>query len=105
MPDPIMLTVATALAVRTGEAAVAGGPTAWASLVRLVRRRFATDPGALQSLDEARAQPSDQESVRALAGSLDQFAARDRDFDTELRTLWAQVGTVSGSLHQGATSP
>ncbi|WP_067497476.1 hypothetical protein [Actinoplanes sp. TFC3] len=93
MPDPIMLAVATAVAVRTAEAAVAQSPAAWASLVRLVRRRFSGNPHALEALAEARAQPENAESVRALANSLDYFAARDQAFDTELRALWAQVDT------------
>jgi len=116
MPDPIMLAVATALAVRTAEAAVASGPAALASLVRLVRRRFAVNDEALKTLEVAQAQPDDPASVRALAGTLDRFAAQDREFDTELRTLWAQVGdtvhehgpvvnhnsgTITGSLLQG----
>jgi len=116
MPDPIMLAVATTLAVRTAEAAVAGAPAAWGALVRLVRRRFDSSAEAVQVLEVAQARPDDAAAVEALAGSLDRFAAADREFDAELRTLWAQVGdtvhqegavvnrnsgTVTGSLLQG----
>jgi hypothetical protein len=116
MPDPVMLAVATALAVRTAEAAVTGGSVGLASLIRLVRRRFSASPDALKTLEDAQGAPNDPESVRALAGSLARFAAQDRDFDADLRALWTQVnntnhgagsvvnlnsGTISGSLLQG----
>ena len=97
MPDPIMLAVATTLAVRTAEAAVAGAPAAWGALVGLVRRRFASHAEAVQVLEIAQARPDDVEAVEALAGSLGRFAAEDREFDAELRTLWAQVGDT---VHQ-----
>jgi len=116
MADPIMMAVATALAVRTAEMAVTGGPAAWQALVQLVRRRFAGDRTALTMLAEAQAQPDDPQRVQALAGSIDRIAAADGEFDAELRALWAQVGnasqgddsvvnqnsgTVTGSLLQG----
>jgi hypothetical protein len=116
MPDPIMLAVATTLAVRAAEAVADGGTAAWSSLVALVRRRFATDEGARRALEDAQANPDDQATVQVLAGSLDRLAEQDRDFDAELRDLWTQIadaehergtvvnhnsGTVTGSLLQG----
>ena len=100
MPDPITLAVATALAVRTAEAAVSAGPAAWQSLVRLVRGRFAEAPAAQQALEAAQAQPDDADSVQALAGALDDVTSNDRSFDAELRALWAQVGSV---VHEDGT--
>jgi hypothetical protein len=109
MPDPIMLAVATALAVNSAEATVTGGRSVLRSLVNLVRRRFGADADALRAIDTV--DPRDQESVRTLANELDRVAAADPAFGAQVRSLWADLddnavvssnfGTVNGALLQG----
>ena len=91
-----MADVANALASRAADAVFDGGVNAWNALVRLVRRRFASEPDAAAVLDAAQAQPEDSDPVRALADALEHMAGADGDFDRQLRALWGQV-TVSQS--------
>jgi hypothetical protein len=114
--DPIMMSVASALAVKAAEAAAEGGKTAWDGLVRAVRARLGHDKAAAGALEEACAQPHDRAAVRILALALERIAAADAGFSAQVHELWpsAQVelsaresgtvnsntGTVGGHLIQ-----
>jgi hypothetical protein len=116
MVDPIMMSMASALAGKAAEAAVDGGKTAWGALVRTVRTRFAGDKTAAAALELAEAQPRDPARVQELAVILERIAARDSEFRASVAALWPRAsaelaaseggvinnvsGTVSGHLIQ-----
>ena len=82
MPDSLMADVANALASRAADVVFDGGVNAWNALVRLVRRRFASEPDAAAVLDAAQAQPFPPHPARALADALEHMAGADGDFDS-----------------------
>lgn len=116
MTDPVMLSVASAVAGKTAEAAVAGGKTALATLIRLVRdhlgrsRTPALPPGGPLAV------PEDAGAIAELSLALERLAGADPEFAGQLRTLWPRVqaelsvdgskiintttGTVGGHLVQ-----
>jgi hypothetical protein len=116
MADPLMLSVASAVAGKAAETAADAGKTALAALVRLVRGRLAGHETAAGTLDSARSTPEDSASVARLALALQQLAAADEEFAAQIRDLWQEVraelavredrvvnsstGTVAGHLIQ-----
>jgi len=100
MSDPIMISVASALATRAGEAIADSGKAAWAALVRLVRRRMGHDPASAAALATAMAAPENGNSIQALASALERIAADDAEFGARLRTLWRQ-SSAGLSAHDG----
>jgi hypothetical protein len=116
MADPIMTSIAAALAGKAAEAAMNGGKAAWGELVRLVRTRFGRDKVAVEVLERAESGAEDPASVMALAQELEQIAAADSGFRTRLLALWpvasaelsaedggvvnSNTGTVAGHLIQ-----
>lgn len=114
--DPIMLSIASALASKAAEAAADGGKSAWGALVRVVRARLGHDKAAAGALEAACAEPDDLAVVRVLALALERIAAVDAGFGTRVHELWpsaqaelsaqkagtvnSNAGTVSGHLIQ-----
>jgi hypothetical protein len=114
--DPIMLSVASALAGKAAEAAVDGGKNAWCALVRMVRARFSGDAQAVATLELAQARPDDAARVQDLASVLSRIAVADIEFGARVHTLWpsasaelsaqdggvvnSMTGTVAGHLIQ-----
>jgi hypothetical protein len=98
--DPIMMAVASALAGKAAEAAVESGKSAWASLMRLVRTRFARDEAATVALRALEAQPQDPVRVRELALALERINASDAEFRGQLHTLW-QSASVELAAQEG----
>jgi hypothetical protein len=114
--DPIMLSVASALAVKAADAAAEGGKSAWGALVRAVRARLGHDTEAARALEDACAQPHDLAVVRVLAMALERIAAADAGFGARIHELWpsaqaelsareggtvnSNTGTVGGHLIQ-----
>jgi hypothetical protein len=116
MTDPIMTSIAAALAGKAAEAVVDGGKAAWGELVRLVRTQFRADKTALRVLERAESWPVDHASVMALAQALERITTEDAEFRTRLLALWptasaelsaedggvvnSNTGTVAGHLIQ-----
>lgn len=91
MTDPMMLSVASAVADRAAETAVDAGRAALAALVRLVRRRLTASSAGQAALDSAASDPGDQSAVGQLAQALERAAAEDSEFAAQLRGLWPRV--------------
>ena len=116
MTDQVMLAVASAVAGKAAEAATAGGKTALAALVRLIRNHLHNDSAAARALEPPPGASVDQRSVQELARALEQAATVDLDFAARVRALWPQAqaeisahgsgtvnistGTVGGHLIQ-----
>jgi len=102
MADPVMASVASALARMAAEAAFETSRNAWRALVRLVRDRFARDDAttAVAALQAAQARPDDQVSVAELAAELDRIAGSDDEFAAGVRALWPQA-SVELSAREG----
>jgi hypothetical protein len=116
MADPLMLSVASAVAGKAAETAAEAGKTALVALVRLVRGRLAGNETGAGALDRARSAPEDPAAVARLALALQQLAAADDEFAAQIRALWPEVhaelsgragrvvnsntGTVAGHLIQ-----
>lgn len=114
--DPIMLSIASAIAGKAGEAAAEGGKSAWGVLVRVVRARLGHDKAAAGALEAACAQPDDMAVVRVLALALERISAADATFGAQVQALWpsaqaelsareggtvnSNTGTVGGHLIQ-----
>lgn len=114
--DPIMLSIASALAVKGAEAAADGAKSAWGVLVRVVRARLGHDEAAAGALEAACAEPDDLALVRVLALALERIAVADAAFGARVHELWpsaqaelsaqeggtvnSNTGTVGGHLIQ-----
>ncbi|EHR61622.1 hypothetical protein [Saccharomonospora cyanea] len=92
--DPVWEAVATALAGKAGEAAVAGGRNAWEALVKLVRTRFGDDVGTAVPSEAGEGRPAAGATVESMAHELAEAEREDPEFGRRLRTLWEQVGDV-----------
>jgi hypothetical protein len=104
MPDEMVMAIATALATRGAEAAVAGGKNALGALVRLVRRRFGTDAAATEALHAATEDPSDQAQIVRLSAMLTRIMVNDPEFDEQLRGYWGQVAGHQTADHGGVVN-
>ncbi|UOX91740.1 hypothetical protein MUY14_14305 [Amycolatopsis sp. FBCC-B4732] len=96
MPEPILISIAAALAAK--------GAT---GLYDLVKRKFAKDPAATLALEAAASAPSsDTQPIRALAERLESAGTEDREFAEALRTEWEKLpeGRVTyGGVHNTVT--
>lgn len=114
--DPVMQSIATALAGQAANALGAGGKKALEKIRDLIRRRAENDPETKTALEAADDRPADHPKVTALAERLDHLSESDPEFGTQLRAAGEQLhneltasdggvvnqnsGTVSGSLIQ-----
>jgi hypothetical protein len=80
MPEPILVSIAAALAAK--------GAT---GLYDLVKRKFAKDPKAIATLEAASSAPAGSQPVLALAERLHQTEANDQEFAGELRAEWQKL--------------
>lgn len=92
MPEPILISIAAALA---GKAAT--------SLYDVVRTKFARNKEALAELENAIEKPDDAASIEALAQRLEQAEINDDDFKGELRGEWEKLNAVQQVAH-GSTA-
>ncbi|MGW3962838.1 hypothetical protein ACWED2_23680 [Amycolatopsis sp. NPDC005003] len=92
MPEPILVSIAAALAAK--------GAT---GLYDLVKRKFAKDPTAIALLEASSAAPEDARPVTALAERLQEAEAEDGEFAEALRAEWQQVSLSRGSVHNQVT--
>ncbi|MEU8633227.1 hypothetical protein AB0C38_13725 [Amycolatopsis sp. NPDC048633] len=92
MPEPILVSIAAALAAK--------GAT---SLYDLVKRKFAKDPEATAALEAASAAPADDpQPITALAERLHQAEKDDQAFANALRTEWRTLSEsriTQGGVH------
>lgn len=105
MPDPILVSIAAALAGK--------GAT---GLYDLVKKKFAGSPQATRALDDVEGSPPDSPEVHALGEELTRAESSDPQFAADLRAMWGHVltqqradnggvvngitGTVSGNVLQ-----
>lgn len=95
MPEPILVSIAAALAAK--------GAT---GLYDLVRRKFAKNSGALAALEAASSAPEDEGPITALAERLYEAEAEDGEFSEALREEWNKLpeSRVShGDVHNSVT--
>ncbi|WP_439380178.1 hypothetical protein [Amycolatopsis lexingtonensis] len=95
MPEPILISIAAALAAK--------GAT---GLYDLVKRKFAKDPAATAALEAACGAPSGTEPVKALAERLESAEAADQEFAEALRTEWEKLPesrVTYGGVHNTVT--
>jgi hypothetical protein len=104
MPDPVLSSVAAAVAGKAAEAAVQGGKDACAALVRLIRDRFRRDKAAAAALEVARGDPADEPAVAALAQALERLAAADGDFAARIRELWPRAAAELAAAADGVVN-
>lgn len=93
MPDPVLSSVAAAVAGKAAELAVQGGKNACTALVRLIRDRLGQDKDAAAALKTAQGDPQDQPAVARLAAELERIAAADSPFVARIQELWPGVVT------------
>lgn len=87
MPEPILVSIAAALATKSAT-----------SLYDLVKRRFAGRKEAEAVLDAADDAPPDSPEVAALATHLATVEASDPAFREKLRHTWEQVSASQGGV-------
>lgn len=92
MPEPILVSIAAALAAK--------GAT---GLYDLVRRKFAKDPTAVAVLEAASAAPDDDRPITALAERLYEAEAEDGEFAEALREEWEKLPGSHGDVHNSVT--
>ncbi|WP_206786265.1 hypothetical protein [Amycolatopsis sp. MtRt-6] len=92
MPEPILVSIAAALAAK--------GAT---GLYDLVKRKFAKDPQAIALLEAATAAPEDTQPITALAERLHEAEAADGEFAEALRAEWQQISLDRGSVSNQVT--
>jgi hypothetical protein len=90
MPEPILVSIAAALAAK--------GAT---GLYDLVRRKFAKNPPAIAALEAAAAAPEDDRPIAALAERLSEAEVEDAEFAEALREEWSRVSP--GDVHNSVT--
>lgn len=107
MPDPIVTSIAAAVAAKSAEVAVQGGKDACTALIRVIRERFRHDKIAAAALESVRRSPDDEEAVASLAQVLERVASADAGFAGRLRELWprveAELSASKGGVVNSAT--
>ena len=88
MTDPIMLSVAGAVAGKAAEALTEGGKNALAALVRLIHSRLGHSDAAMRALEPVTSGAADPAIVHELAQALERTAAADPGFAAQVRALW-----------------
>jgi hypothetical protein len=77
MPEPILISIAAALAGRGAS-----------SLYELVKNKLANRPTAIAALESAKGKPEDSPEVVVLADHLHQATTEDPGFRDQLTTTW-----------------
>jgi hypothetical protein len=102
--DPIMLSIASAVAGKAAETVTEGGKSALAALVRLIRGRLRGNSAATRALESAPGTSADQSAVHALTRALEQAATADPEFAAHIRELWPQVRTEISAQDGGTVN-
>ncbi|MGH3253328.1 MAG: hypothetical protein ACRDOI_44895 [Trebonia sp.] len=90
MPDPITMTIATAIASQTAQTLTARATSALAEIVRRITRKFRDQPADLAALADAQDHPDSAERVSSLAEALHRAILGDPVFAQEITALWTQ---------------
>ncbi|MGH3426114.1 MAG: hypothetical protein ACRDQZ_00815, partial [Mycobacteriales bacterium] len=86
MPEPVLVSIAAALAGKGASA-----------LYDVVKKKFAGSPEATAALAYAQDNGPDSPQIHALAAELARAESSDHEFAADLRAVWGQV-----SVHQRA---
>ncbi|MEU1644305.1 hypothetical protein ABZ422_17370 [Micromonospora zamorensis] len=112
MDDPILTAIAVALSTRAVEGMADAGRAAFASLVRLIRRKAGDHPGLQTSLVAEPTSATADDRAVALRRALVDAAAQDPLFDQELRRRWEifhqttlRADTVTNTVSGRVTGP
>lgn len=93
MPDPVLVSVAAALASK-----------AVSAVYDLVKKKFAGKQEATAVLEAAVGAPSDSPEVRALSEELAHAESLDPEFSTELRAMWRDVAVEQHAERGGVVN-
>jgi hypothetical protein len=104
MSDPVISSIAAAVAGKAAEAALEGGKSAWAALVRLIRERSGRDKDVMTALEAARRAPEDTGAVAGLALMLERLAGDDADFGARIRELWPRAAAELSVREDGVVN-
>jgi len=104
MPDPVISSVAAAVAGKAAEMAVQGGKDACAALVRLVRERFSHDSEAAAALDAVGHSPDDEAAIADLELALERVVIADAGFAAQIRELWPRVAAELSASEGGVVN-
>jgi hypothetical protein len=104
MPDPVISSIAAVVAGKAAEAAVEGGKSACASLVRLVRERVSRDKESRAALERAHVNPHDDTAMAGLVLVLERLAVTDADFGVRLRELWPRAAAELSANEGGVVN-
>jgi HEAT repeat protein len=106
-PDPILSSIATAVAGKAAELAVQGGKEACAALIKLIRERFSQDRAAAAALEAAQGKPAQDAAVADLARALERLTSEDAVFAAQVHQLWprarAELSASDGGIVNSAT--
>ena len=91
MDEQFVAALAVGLAGKLVDGLAEAGKATFQGLVRLVLRRFRSDPAAQSALVATEADPSDPGCRGRLRAALERLTAEDPDFDAELRALWSDL--------------
>jgi hypothetical protein len=97
MTDPFTTSIATALAAGATAALGDGVRALITRLGALVRERLRRSPPDDEVLTAVAGDPRDPDSVRRLAGVLDQHMRDDPEFAERLRALWTEITAAARS--------
>lgn len=86
--DEILMAAATALATKMANAAADGG---FKALHQAVHRAFSRHPSYQKALENAEAEPGNDQRVQALARALSMASAQDPAFKTALYALAPEI--------------
>lgn len=93
MPEPVLMSVAAAVAGRVA-----------AALYTLVKAKFADDPDATAVLEAAEGAAQDSPQVRDLAETLEAKQASDPAFGEQLRAEWERSSVGQQAESGGVTN-
>lgn len=101
MADEIMMSIASALASKTADAAFDSAQRAWGRLVQLIREKFGHDKNGADAaaLEAAQLPSADEDAVRQLATALELLAVADPHFGGQLSALWPQASAELAAPH------
>jgi hypothetical protein len=103
-PDPVIASIAAAVAAKVAEAALHGGKEASAALVRTIRERFGRDKDAKIALETAQRIPEDEAAIAVLARELERVAAEDAAFAARIGELWPEVSAELSAGDSGVVN-
>lgn len=93
LPEPILMAIATSLATKAAT-----------GIYDLVKKKFSGDKKAIAALESAKAAPSDETAVKALAERLEVAEADDAEFAGALRSEWQNVQVDQHAERGGVTN-